>query len=99
LVKVGSNGPALDEVAKRYGAKVVDKSDKSVVVELVAESDEISALLSDLQPFGVKELVQSGAIALERGVKTLTDRVRDEQGLSNPDEGKIAESATADYQN
>lgn len=99
LVKVGSNGAALDEVAKRYGAKVVEKSENSVVVELVAESDVISALLSDLKPFGVKELVQSGAIALEKGVKTLTDRVRDEQGLSNPEEGNMGESSTADYQN
>jgi acetolactate synthase-1/3 small subunit len=99
LVKVGSNGPALDQVAERYGAKIVDKSSDAVVIELVAENDQILALLADLAPFGVKELVQSGAIALERGGKTLTDRVREEQGLSNPEDRSGSESATADYQN
>ena len=40
-----------------------------------AEPDgEIQALLELLAPYGIRELVQSGSVALGRGVRAITDR-------------------------
>ena len=43
-----------------FRAKIVDVAPDAVTVEATGDSEKIEALLRVLEPFGVKELVQSG---------------------------------------
>jgi len=41
----------------------------AVTIEATGNSEKIQALLRVLEPYGIKELVQSGLVAMERGLK------------------------------
>jgi acetolactate synthase I/III small subunit len=98
MVKLAKKDDSLAGIVSKYGAKVVEDGE-APIIEAVAESEQLAALLKDLAPYSVIELVQSGVIALERGRITLSDRVRMETGLSNPEDPNRADAFTADYQN
>jgi len=95
LVKV-ANTPANKEIAKKHQAVIADESASTVSIEAVGSSAAIEALLNDLKPSGIRELVQSGLVALERGDHTLADRTLSTMGTANESDPK---SSTADYQN
>ena len=77
LVKVradaSSRGAVLDAV-QLFRAKVVDVSPDAVTVQAVGNADKLSDLLRVLEPFGIRELVQSGMVAIGRGGRSITDR-------------------------
>lgn len=98
LVKVAKQDTNLGTVLSKYGAKIVDDGE-TPIIEAVAESDHLEALLEDLEQYQVIEIVQSGVIALERGRMTLSERIRLETGLSNPEDPNSSDALTADYQN
>jgi len=60
------------ETANLFRAKVVDVALDAVVIEATGTRDKLSALVRVLEPFGIKELVQSGAVALGRGSRSIT---------------------------
>jgi acetolactate synthase-1/3 small subunit len=95
LVKV-ANTPANKEIAKKHQAVIADESASTVSLEAVGSSAAIEALLNDLKPSGIRELVQSGLVALERGDHTLADRTLSTMGTANESDPN---SSTADYQN
>ncbi|HEY2832915.1 MAG TPA: acetolactate synthase small subunit [Sporichthyaceae bacterium] len=77
LVKVRAdteNRSHVLETVQLFRAKVIDVSTDSVTVEATGSADKLSALLRMLEPFGVKELVQSGMVAIGRGPRSITDR-------------------------
>jgi acetolactate synthase I/III small subunit len=77
LVKVAatmeSRGHILDTV-ELFRAKVIDVSPDGVTIEATGDASKLEALLLMLEPFGIKELVQSGAVAVSRGAKGISDR-------------------------
>jgi acetolactate synthase-1/3 small subunit len=77
LVKVKAdleNRSHVLETVQLFRAKVIDVSTDSVTVEATGSADKLAALLRMLEPFGVKELVQSGMVAIGRGPRSITDR-------------------------
>ena len=62
------------ETAQLFRAKVVDVSSEAVTIEATGASDKLDALLRLLEPFGIKELVKSGMVAVGRGPRSITDR-------------------------
>lgn len=62
------------ETAQLFRAKVVDVASDAVTIEATGSSDKLEAFLRVLEPFGVKELVQSGVVAVGRGPRSITDR-------------------------
>lgn len=62
------------ETIQLFRAKVVDVAPESVTVEATGTADKLEALIRVLQPFGIKELVQSGMVAVGRGPRSITDR-------------------------
>ncbi|HZE67574.1 MAG TPA: acetolactate synthase small subunit [Sporichthyaceae bacterium] len=62
------------ETVQLFRAKVIDVSTDSVTIEATGSADKLSAFLRMLEPFGVKELVQSGMVAIGRGPRSITDR-------------------------
>jgi acetolactate synthase-1/3 small subunit len=95
LVKV-ANTPAAKEVVKKHGVVIADEGVKTISIEAVGQSTQIESLLADLKPHGIRELVQSGLVALERGDSTLSDRTLSTMGTANESDSN---SSTADYQN
>ncbi len=65
------------EIVQLFRGKTVDVHNDSLVVEATGSPDKLEALLEMLRPYGVRELVQSGLVALGRGSKSLTDRKAD----------------------
>ncbi len=77
LVKVRADsvtrGQVL-EMVQMFRAKVVDVATDALTIEATGSTDKLRALLEVLEPFGVKELVQSGLVAIGRGGRSITDR-------------------------
>ncbi|GAB3601726.1 acetolactate synthase small subunit [Kineococcus gypseus] len=77
LVKVRADAAARGEVVDTvalFRAHVVDVSPDAVTVEATGSPDKLAALLRVLEPFGIRELVQSGSVALARGGRAISDR-------------------------
>jgi acetolactate synthase-1/3 small subunit len=62
------------ETAQLFRAKVVDVAPDAVTIEVTGTSDKLEAFLRVLEPFGIRELVQSGMVAVGRGSRSITDR-------------------------
>jgi acetolactate synthase-1/3 small subunit len=77
LVKVKADaqtrGQVLETVAL-FRAKVVDVAVDAVTIEVTGNRDKLEAMLRVLEPFGIRELVQSGMVAINRGGRSITDR-------------------------
>jgi len=65
---------AVLQVVELFRAKVVDVATDAVTVEATGSREKLSALLELLQPHGIKEIVQSGVVALARGSRSMNDR-------------------------
>ncbi|ARQ68312.1 acetolactate synthase small subunit [Streptomyces marincola] len=77
LVKVRADNDTrsqIVEIVQLFRAKTVDVAPEAVTIEATGSSDKLEAMLRMLEPFGIKELVQSGAIAIGRGSRSITDR-------------------------
>jgi len=62
------------ETVELFRAKVVDVAVDTVTIEATGSRHKLEALLRMLEPFGVKELVQSGMVAVGRGSRSISDR-------------------------
>lgn len=72
LVKVSTTTETRSQVLETvqlFRAKVVDVAQDAVTIEATGNAEKIQALLRVLEPYGIKELVQSGLVAMERGLK------------------------------
>lgn len=65
---------AVLQVVELFRAHVVDVVRDAVTIEAVGSENKLQAMLAALEPYGVKEIVQSGAVAISRGSRSLTDR-------------------------
>ncbi len=78
LIKVRADNQTRShvlEVVSLFRAQIVDYAPDAVVVEVTGDKGKVEALLRALEPFGVKELAQSGLLAMGRGGKSMTERV------------------------
>ncbi|KAN0090686.1 Small subunit of acetolactate synthase domain containing protein [Tylopilus felleus] len=57
---------SVSVLADQFGAKIVDVSDNSVIVELTAKTNRVVAFLSLLKPFGILESARTGLMAMPR---------------------------------
>lgn len=62
------------EIVTLFRAKVVDVAHETLTIEATGSRDKLEALLRVLEPYGIKELVQSGMVAVGRGSKSISDR-------------------------
>jgi acetolactate synthase-1/3 small subunit len=77
LVKVKADAATRSQVLETvqlFRAKVVDVAVDAVTIEVTGNREKLEAMLRVLEPFGVKELVQSGMVAINRGNRSITDR-------------------------
>ena len=77
LVKVRADAATrlqVTQAADLFRATIVDVSTESVVIESTGSRDKIHALMDVLEPFGIREIVRAGTVALGRGPKSMSDR-------------------------
>ncbi|HZB30461.1 MAG TPA: acetolactate synthase small subunit [Streptosporangiaceae bacterium] len=77
LIKVRADAETRSQVLETvqlFRAKVVDVASDAVTIEATGRRDKLEALIRVLEPFGIKELVQSGMVAIGRGARSITDR-------------------------
>ena len=77
LVKVKASPETrgqLIEIIGLFGAKAVDLTSEVITVEATGSPAKLEALLKLLEPYGIRELVQSGLVALGRGSRSISDR-------------------------
>lgn len=76
LVKVNAD-PSIRsqiiEIAEVFRAKIVDVDHDSITIEVAGNPSKLEAIVELLQPYGIRELVRSGTIALARGTRSITD--------------------------
>ncbi|MFI7584732.1 acetolactate synthase small subunit [Kocuria sp. M1N1S27] len=77
MVKVRADAATrlqVTQAADLFRATVVDVSTESLVIEATGAPEKLRALLDILEPFGVREIVRAGTLALGRGPKSMSDR-------------------------
>jgi acetolactate synthase-1/3 small subunit len=78
LVKVrvdNSSRSAVLEAVNLFRARVVDVATDALVIEVTGDNGKITAFLKVIEPYGIRELAQSGMLAIGRGPKSITERV------------------------
>ena len=78
LVKVRADNATRSnvlEVVNLFRGSIVDYAADALVVEVTGDKGKVEAFLRALEPFGIKELAQSGLLAIGRGGKSITERV------------------------
>jgi acetolactate synthase-1/3 small subunit len=77
LIKVRTDSATRShvlEIVQLFRSKVVDVASDAVTIEATGTVDKLEALIRVLEPFGIRELVQSGMVAVSRGGRSMTDR-------------------------
>jgi acetolactate synthase-1/3 small subunit len=77
LIKVRADATtrsSILETVELFRAKVIDVAHDSLTIECTGKAEKVQALLHVLEPYGVRELVQSGIVGVGRGPRSITDR-------------------------
>ena len=78
LIKVHATAPTRAEIMQLvdiFRAKVVDVAAESLTIEITGPEDKVDSLVQLLRPFGIKELVRTGRVAMVRGSNGQTIQV------------------------
>jgi acetolactate synthase-1/3 small subunit len=62
------------ELVQLFRAKVVDVGTEAVTIQIVGNQGKLEDFLRVLEPYGVRELVQSGVVAIGRGSRSVSER-------------------------
>jgi len=93
MIKVTSKTAQLRseimQVVDIYRARVVDVAMGSLTVEVTGPTDKIDSIVSLLKPYGIKEMVRTGTVAMARGVMAGQEKGR--EALATRDGGRLRE--------
>ena len=74
LIKIDSKNDKRSQILELvniFRAHVLDVTSETLMIEITGDSEKISAIISMLDEFGVKEVIRTGAIAIARGSSEL----------------------------
>lgn len=74
FIKVNAKGAARQEILNSvniFRAAVVDVTNETLTIEITGDSNKIEAFKELLDPYGIIEVVSSGFIAIQRGMKSI----------------------------
>jgi len=77
LVKIKADSESraqVLDVVQLFKARVVDVATDAITLEVTGNSDKLVSFLKVVEPFGIRELVQSGLVAIGRGGRSITER-------------------------
>jgi acetolactate synthase-1/3 small subunit len=70
LIKVHATRDTRTDIMQftdAYRARIVDISPDTLIVEVSGDEDKINAFVDLMRPFGIKEMVRTGVVAMVRG--------------------------------
>ncbi|HET7683062.1 MAG TPA: acetolactate synthase small subunit [Marmoricola sp.] len=95
LVKVRADADSrahVLDVVQLFKAKVVDVATDAVTLQVTGNAAKLNDLRKILEPFGIRELVQSGLVAIGRGNRSITERTLRPVPVPVPQPGETAAS-------
>jgi len=87
LVKVRADAESRSQVldaVQLFKARVVDVAPDAVTIEVTGNPDKLAGFLAVVEPFGIRELVQSGMVAIGRGSRSISERTLRPVPIPNP---------------
>ena len=78
LIKVKTDTATRSQVLEAvalFRARVIDVVSDALNIEITGDTSKCAAFIKILEPFGIKEMVQSGVLAMGRGSKSITEKV------------------------
>ena len=78
LIKVktdAANRSQVLEAVDLFRGRVIDVVSDALIIEITGEASKCQAFVKVLEPFGIKELVQSGVLAMGRGSKSMSEKI------------------------
>ena len=78
LIKVKTDATtrsAVLEAVTLFRARVIDVVSDALIIEVTGDTNKCAAFIKILEPFGIKEMVQSGVLAMGRGSKSISEKV------------------------
>lgn len=86
MVKIAAKPQTRAEImliAQIFNARVIDASTSSLLMEATGPQDQIDSFLGMVRPFGIRELVRTGPIAMVRGGTTVAmkNTIRNERAV------------------
>ncbi len=78
LIKVKTDSTTRSQVLEAvtlFRARVIDVVSDALIIEVTGDTTKCAAFVKILEPFGIKEMVQSGVLAMGRGSKSITEKV------------------------
>ncbi|MBN2111184.1 MAG: acetolactate synthase small subunit [Methanosarcinaceae archaeon] len=67
-----SNRSEIMQIADIFRARIIDVAPRSLIIEVTGDEAKINAIEQLLRPFGIREMVRTGKIALRRGTKNVS---------------------------
>jgi acetolactate synthase I/III small subunit len=64
-------GNVISQIVRSFNARILEVSPEYVVIEKTGHRSEITALLNQLEPYGILQFAKSGRVAITRQVKEL----------------------------
>ena len=59
--------PELMKIAELMNARIIDVTTTAITLEFCDSTERTETLLALLRPFGIREMVRTGASAIEKG--------------------------------
>ncbi|MEY3846166.1 MAG: hypothetical protein RJA66_433 [Actinomycetota bacterium] len=78
LIKVKTDASTRSQVLEAvtlFRARVIDVVSDAVIIEVTGDTAKCAAFIKVLEPYGIKELVQSGVLAMGRGSKSISEKI------------------------
>jgi len=83
LVKVGIAGMEerleVKDIAEAFRARIVDVAQKSIIFELTGDSTKVNNFVEAMRPYGLLEVMRTGAVGMSRGEQVL--KVREKKAV------------------
>ncbi len=82
LMKVNaepSKRAEIIQIVEIFRAHIVDIGRKTMIVEVTGDEGKVNALENALRPFGLKELVRTGKVAMLRGARDMATNGKEVQ--------------------
>lgn len=98
LVKVNAGAARrsdLLQIVNTFRAKVVDVNPEALTVEVTGTEEKIDAMLELFRPFGIREVVRTGTVALSRKSELNLKKSKEETPAGKPAVKTTAKPAAA----
>lgn len=97
MIKVSANAMNRAEIMQTvavFRARVVDVTPHSLIIEVTGDEQKVDGLVEVLKPFGISEMVRTGAVAMSRGGEALMNGNENGKGCGSE---SVAERGPDDF--